>query len=135
MSSYFAIAFGLIAWIVPITALFRRKYGVLAAWGSLIPCAASLVMWVAAQLQMAYHSDWSGIYDTAPTGLKVCVILVALTVILNACAYLRGKASHRNTAIVPNVPQQNAPTHERNNTSKDALNNTPFDPTHNGIKD
>ena len=85
------IALGLVAWCVPFISVLRRKYTVITSWCSFISCALALIMWVATQMQFAQRGDWSGVIDTAPAGLFVCVCLLCVTVIMNVWALLRSK--------------------------------------------
>jgi len=80
---------GLIAWILPVAALVRRRKAnpVALSLASVSACAVSLCM----QLFYADHlvkiADWSALMDTSRAVAMVSALLLAVTAILNAVAW------------------------------------------------
>jgi len=89
--AWLALPIGLVAWFVPFIAALRGKYSVKISCCSFIPCAVALVFWNASLLQFINKGDMSALMDVAPTGVFVCIVLAAVTVILNAFALLRSR--------------------------------------------
>ena len=92
MTAFFnlgALALGIAAWVLPVSAMRRKKRE-----GTLFPlsvvsfsaCALALVLQLFEFRQRVRAEDWSALLDTIDATAGVCVLLVAGTVILNILA-------------------------------------------------
>ena len=86
-----ALLLGFISWGVPALAIWRRKYSVLTAWLSFVPCVmAVIVSALSTQIWIAKR-DWSALEDTNGVMVFAGLFLLIVTVVLNVWAYLRGR--------------------------------------------
>ncbi len=92
MSVFFSagsLGLGLIAWIIPIIAMNRRKGktdGMTFCLLSFSCCAIALVLQLFEIKHRVNIEDWSAIMDTIGAVSGVSVVLVAVTVFLNTLA-------------------------------------------------
>ena len=85
-----SIVFGLIAWILPIIYFFRRApaagYPAVFCGASFWACALALCMQIIYTSHLVKIEDWSALMDTSHASAGVSVLLLVVTVILNAVA-------------------------------------------------
>ena len=87
-----SLAFGLIAWILPIVSLTQRNRtdrgnrAVLSA-ASAGACAASLCMQIFYTDHLVKIEDWSALMDTSREVALVSALLLAVTIILNGMVF------------------------------------------------
>ena len=84
-----SLLFGLIAWILPVLSIAKRNKGIRKNWAvysivSVTACAVSLCMQILYNNHLVYIRDWSAIEDTSYFVANVSVILLAVTIALNA---------------------------------------------------
>lgn len=88
-----SIVLGLAAWIMPVISIIRcRKTAVkmrmLFTVISFTACAFSLFMQIAEIQQRVILQDWAALMDTAGALVKISLVLVVITVVLNGIAWV-----------------------------------------------
>lgn len=87
-----SLLFGLIALILPVIHLIQNKESINGSWGvfsvvSVGACAISLCMQILYINHLVIIEDWSAMMDTLNTVALVSVLLLVITIILNAITY------------------------------------------------
>lgn len=87
LTSWGALALGLMAWILPVIALVGRKCG---GWVyfSMAFCTLSLLLVIVHLSWVTDIGDWSALMDTAGAFRLCAVVLVVVTLALNAVVLL-----------------------------------------------
>ena len=86
-----SLLFGLIAWILPVINLLKRKINALFSFASISACAVALYMQIIYQNYLARKEDWSAIMDTSGGLVLVSSVLLAITLVLNVIVLLKNK--------------------------------------------
>lgn len=86
-----SLLFGLLAWIVPVAGIGRYskidgKNKVYFSAFSFSACAVSLCMQIFEINERVKLQDWSALMDTSGSLVKVCTVLVVVTILLNLFA-------------------------------------------------
>ena len=86
-----SLLFGLLAWILPVAGIRRYsktngKNKVYFSAFSFSACAVALCMQIFEINERVKLQDWSALMDTSGSLVKVCVVLVAVTIVLNLFA-------------------------------------------------
>jgi len=84
-----SLLLGLIAWILPVINLLKRKMNVLFTFASISACAVALYLQIIYQNYLAIKEDWSAIMDTSGGLVFVSSVLLAITLVLNVIVLLR----------------------------------------------
>ena len=79
---------GLIAWILPVVSIKKRnKQGhnwAVFTVSSMTACAVSLCMQIIYMNRLVYIDDWWALYDTSYFVANASIILLVVTILLNA---------------------------------------------------
>jgi cytochrome c oxidase subunit 4 len=95
-----SLVLGLIAWILPVVSIMRhdkidhRSWAVLSV-ASISACAISLCMQIFYSDHLVRIADWSALMDTSSAVAMVSTLLLVVTIVLNAVAFVKyyGKTS------------------------------------------
>ncbi|TYS16611.1 hypothetical protein FZC78_11500 [Rossellomorea vietnamensis] len=87
-----SLILGCIAWILPFVCIMGYRKKDLKTWGtsavlSISACAISLCFQIIYQNHLVNIEDWSAIMDTSGALVFVSVVLVSVTILLNAVGY------------------------------------------------
>jgi cytochrome c oxidase subunit 4 len=91
--NFFSILLGVVAWALPLISLLNRIrasgwMGVALCALSLGSCSGSLYLQLLTVDRRVKLSDLAGLKDTLPVVLTACVILLAVTAVLNVIALI-----------------------------------------------
>jgi len=89
MLNLFSLVLGLVAWILPIVNLMRYKQHDHKNWVafsiiSISACAISLCLQIFYNYHLVKMEDWSALMDTTGAVAFVSVVLLIVTILLNA---------------------------------------------------
>lgn len=83
-----SLLLGMLAWILPVIAIVRRKYGILLSSVSFSLCSISLMLQLLYTQYLVSIRDWSAIEDTHYAVVRAGAILLIVAGALNAAAIL-----------------------------------------------
>ncbi len=88
-----SLGLGLVAWILPIVSLIKRKnsnnkYWALLSIVSLSACATSLLFQIIYNKHLVTIEDWSALMDTINAVVYVSTFLLLTTIILNVIVFI-----------------------------------------------